>query len=376
MTTPRERSTLSFLPRWSIVCAMMRKDLAAYTRDRFYVLVTILALVVYVVLYWVLPSTVNESIEVGVHHSDLDSAFEQVTSSGTEGIEFTEFASEEELLSAIGANGEDGSLAIAISFPPDFVTQIAGGKDTTVKLYVDQDVPDEVRRAISGFVREFSLAIAGDTLPVTLPSEEKIILGVDRAGEQVSLREKLRPMIAFLVLMMETLALGSLVAVELHSRTLGALLVTPLRVLDFLTAKALFGTLLALSQAVFILLLVNGFASGAAPIFVALVLGALLVTGFGLISGSTGRDFLGMMLFGLLFMIPLAVPAVAVLFPGSTSLWVKIIPSYGLVEIIFRASSYQAGWRELMPFMAMLLGWCLAIFGVGLYILTRRVRTL
>lgn len=44
------------------------------------------------------------------------------------------------------------------------------------------------------------------------PEEDLAVLGKDMAGNQIPLREKLRPLYAFMVLIMEAVALGTLIA--------------------------------------------------------------------------------------------------------------------------------------------------------------------
>ncbi|NNJ48452.1 MAG: ABC transporter permease, partial [Acidimicrobiia bacterium] len=42
--------------RAGIIGAIIRKDLVEFTRDRFYVLITVFGLVIYVAMYWFLPN--------------------------------------------------------------------------------------------------------------------------------------------------------------------------------------------------------------------------------------------------------------------------------------------------------------------------------
>ena len=54
------------------------------------------------------------------------------------------------------------------------------------------------------------------------------MLGDDRVGDQVSLREQLRPLLAFFVLMTETFALATLVASEVQTRRADRVAIYPL----------------------------------------------------------------------------------------------------------------------------------------------------
>ncbi len=80
--------------------------------------------------------------------------------------------------------------------------------------------------------------------------ETEILLGTDRAGDQVSIQETMRPMFVFFLLMVEMMALASLVATEIQQRTVTAILGYAASVTDVLVAKAILGTALAFSQAV------------------------------------------------------------------------------------------------------------------------------
>ncbi len=106
------------------------------------------------------------------------------------------------------------------------------------------------------------------------------------------------------------------------------------------------------------------------------MLGAVLVTGFGMIAGSFGRDFLETLFISLLFMIPLMIPAFGALFPGSVAPWIKVLPTYGLVDAVVGVTIDGAGWSEIGGSLLVLAAWCLAAFALGAAILRRRVGAL
>jgi ABC-2 type transport system permease protein len=238
------------------------------------------------------------------------------------------------------------------------------------------DVPDEYRTAMTSFVRELAYSFAGSALPVTQPATSEVILGEDRAGDQVSLQEKMGPMFVFFVLLIETFALATLVAAEIQARTVTAVLVTPTRLSDFLAAKAIMGTALAFVEALLLVILIGVLGTSPLVLIITLLLGALLVTGFGLIAGSTGKDFIGIVFWSMVFMIPLAIPSFAVLFPGSAAGWVKLLPSYGLIEAIVGATAYGEGLTDLLTPLLLLAAWCVIAFAAGLFTLRRKVASL
>lgn len=371
--------------RFFIIWSIVRKDLLELARDKLWIYLSVLGLIAYAVFYWMLPSTVDETIAIGIHQKDLDKVLEQYAEEEAEGLKIVEFDSTEELKAAVAGKLEtDEEISIGIDFPEDFLAKTAAGERMTVRVYADAAAPKEIRNAMTSFVREMAFSIRAaargespdEALPVKMPEEETIILGEDRMGSQVPFREKIKPMIAFFVLMVESMALASLIATEVQSRTVTAILVTPARTSDLLVAKTIFGTVLAFSQAVIILLAIKAFGEGAIILLTALLLGAIMVTGVGLISGAAGKDFMSTLFYTILFMIPLMIPAFAVLFPGTASTWVKVLPSYGLVQTIMRSTVYAEEWADVLPYIGMVVVWNAIIFGTGLVVLKRRVETL
>lgn len=355
--------------RRGIVTAIVAKDLRAFARDRFYVSVSVLGLVAYVLLFWLLPATIEETVPLGVH---LEGAGTLLTglAGASGGLDLVAFDDPDALEDAV-RSGEE--IVAGLDFPPGFLADVAAGATTSVRVLLPADAPEELRPALTALVRELAYLVAGDTPPVTAPTLDEAVVGVDRSGAQVSLREQLRPLLVFFVLLVEMFALASLIAAEIHQRTITAILVTPARVTDVLAAKSVLGTGLAFGQALLILLATGTFVRGWPILAVALLLGSVLVTGIAMISGSLGRDFIGIVFWSLLFMIPLTVPAFSVLVPGTAATWVQALPTAGLVSVIIGVSAYGDGWSQVASDLLALAWWCLVAFGVGVLVLRRRV---
>ena len=107
-----------------------------------------------------------------------------------------------------------------------------------------------------------------------------------------------------------------------------------------------------------------------------ILLGALMVSGLGMLTGAAGKDFMGTILIGMLFLIPMAIPAVSAIFPGTASSWVKVLPSYGVVQGIVGVITYHKGWTEMAPLLGLIMVWVLILLGCGFFILKRKVETL
>lgn len=356
----------------SVVGVILRKDLREFRADRFFMGMTLLSVILYPVFFWVLPSTVDETLRVGVVQRGLDQAVAGLQTD-SEGIEVQQYPTSEALQSALLSGQDD--LAAGLVFPPDFVAAASAGQPSQVQLLVTADVPPEVQTALSAVVSELAFALLGEPGPAELLGDP-VVLGPDRVGDQVTLREQLRPLLAFFVLIVETFALATLVATEIQHRTVTAVLITPATTADFIAAKGLLGVSIAFTEAAVVMLLIGGLATGAPIMLLTLLLGAALVTGLGMAIGSYAKDFLGVLFGSVLVMIPLLVPAFAALFPGTAAGWVQAMPSYGFVQAVVEVSAAGAGWREVAPDLAALAAWTVAAFVLGWALLRRRVGTL
>jgi ABC-2 type transport system permease protein len=269
-------------------------------------------------------------------------------------------------------------VQVGVAFPERFLADLAtGARGIEVTVYTHASAPPELRQAVTGFVREAAFEIAGDALPVQFPDEKDVVVGTDRLGDQVSLREKMRPMLLFVVLMMETFSMASLVSTEVLERTVTAVLVTPAKVADFIAAKTIFGTLVSFTQALIVLALIGGLtASNWSVVLAVLAIGAVMFTGIALIVGAAGKDFIGQLFYAMLFTVPMLVPAFAVLFPGSVAPWVRVLPTFSIIDVLVKTTVYGGGWREVVGSLAYAVAWLAVLFGAGVVALRRKVASL
>ncbi len=411
------------ISRPAIIRALLKKELTAYSRDLVFLALTLVVLVAAPFLFHALPDSVDESITLGVYPSvtemvgdaretlakmgateeqlaeldDIDLAAEE------EGLAVVEFESEEQLRGVIEGSlelwhTEDGETVfrdkeagdekpkdaervepdIGVAFPEEFIAGVAAGKDDlTVTVYSQAGIGEEIQTAMQSFVREAAYQIAGRELPVGMPDEDTIVLGDDRVGDQVTMQERMRPMLLFMVLLMETFSMASLISTEVLQRTVTAVLVTPAKVGDFLAAKTIFGTLMSLSQALIILVFIGGVTSANwSLILTVLVMGAIMFTGIALFVGAAGKDFMGQLFYAMLFTIPLLIPAFSVMFPGSAAPWVKVLPSYPIIKVLVDTTAYGGTWADAWGLLAYAALWLVVLYFAGLFALKRKVETL
>jgi ABC-2 type transport system permease protein len=108
-------------------------------------------------------------------------------------------------------------------------------------------------------------------------------------------------------------------------------------------------------------------------VLAALALGAVFVTGIAFIVASVSRDFMSVLGWGMLAFIIATLPSFGVLFPGTVTTWVKVIPTYFLVDTVHRAVTFNTGWGDLWTNLAILAGCCAAAAWLGIALLRRRV---
>lgn len=341
---------------WSAILALVVKDFLLFFRNRFFGPVTILALVAYVAIYFLLPRTVDETLDLAILAPELPAAVSETLEVG---LRLTPFDSEEGLRAAVEAR----------EYPAGIVLPAAGGP-ARVTIYFAPDTPPEIQDGVTLLVQELVFAQIGQPLPVEVTT---VILGPDLEGQQIPPRDRIVPLLAVFVLLTETLGLASLLSEEIEGRTIQALLVTPLSLGGLFTAKTITGVLLAFSQSFLLLLLVGGLSRSPLQIVVALLLGALLFTAIGFLLGALGRDFMSVMAWGIPVIIILAVPAIGFMLPGTLSRWVRVIPSYYLVDVLHRAVNFGAGWQALSPNLMILALFDVVLFALGIEVLRRKV---
>ena len=361
------------LTRIPIILAIIKKDLKEFQREKLFSLLSALALIMYIVVFWLMPATVDEKLILGVHHAGLEPLIATLTEAYEQNVIIKEFPSCPDLIHAVSGQGETAEkLSMGICFPEDFREKLETGGQPTLQVYAAPEVPPEMHRTMSAVAEEIAYAAIREDLAVTLPEEEAVILGRDRSGDRIPFRDRMLPFLVVLVLFTESLALASLISSEVHDHTLAAMRVTPARIGDILSAKTLFGTLLAFVQAMILLIAVGACGPHWGPLVAFMLLGALMASGVGMLIGAAGRDFMGTILLGVLCLVPLTIPAIATLFPGTASVWVKALPSYGVVQGIMGLTTPD--WDCEQPWVAfgLVCLWDLVTLGIGMRLLKYR----
>jgi ABC-2 type transport system permease protein len=349
--------------RWPIVRALVRKDLTLFFRNRFFAYITLLGLVFYIIIYFVMPKAVDETLELGVYSAALPEAVLELLDA--EEVGYQVFESDDALRAAI----LDGDVPAGLVFPPDLMVQLRAGQKPRVDVYLAAGSPPEVRDVYVAVVKGMALALSGQ--PLNIEANE-ITLGPDMAGQQIAPRDRMRPLLAVIIIVMETMGLATLIAEEVQGGTLRALLITPMDVRDLFVGKGIMGVGMTFIQAVLVMGVTGGLCQSPVLMLVALLLGALMATSIGFLMASVSRDMMSSIGWGIVAMVVMSIPAFGVLFPGTVSTWGKALPSYYLIDTIHRVANFAAGWAEVWPNLLILAGINGLFLWIGVTALRRR----
>jgi ABC-2 type transport system permease protein len=100
-----------------------------------------------------------------------------------------------------------------------------------------------------------------------------------------------------------------------------------------------------------------------------------MATGIGFIIASLAKgDMMSVFSWGIPVFIILFIPLFGVIFPGTITGWVKVIPSYYLVDAVHRASNFGAGWGDVGLSLLILFGVDIALTAIGIWALGRKSR--
>jgi ABC-2 type transport system permease protein len=352
-----------------ILATIIAKDLTLYFRNRFFAFVTILGLVVYLALYWLMPADLDERLNLGLYAPNIPRVVLDFL--GSEELRLLSLDSEEALQDAV----KSGELVAGIVLTNDAINGIMRGQASTVTAYfasdMDADMVNAVRTLLSLAFNELSDSL--NAKPSALEWHEEIV-GVDMTGQALALRERMVPLLAVMLLIIEMMGLGSLISEEVSAGTLRALLITPVTLTGIFMGKAVVGVLLAFVQAGALMALTGNLSHEPILLLITLLLGGLLATGLAFLVASVSHDMMSVMGWSLMLIIILLVPAFGVVFPGTVTPWVRLIPSYYLFDIIHQVVNLNASWGETSQQLVVLLAMGLTFLAAGVWVMGRKLR--
>jgi len=320
---------------------------------------------------------VNETIELGFYLEIDEATAEEYGLSGgrdeiaerfeeaggeeaQEGVELVWADSMEDLERMV----EDEEVSAGISLD-------ISGQEPDLVLYVSSKAPDEAIDASEAITSELGYALIGYELPADF---EATVIGPDMVGQQVPMRDRLRVMLLAFIFILELYGLGNLLVEEIQHKTAEALLVTPVTLRDFVSAKAVTGIIMAFTQGLLLAFLIQAITVDTwLAIIILLFLGAAMTVGLAFIIGAVSRDFMSMVMISFIPFIVLMIPSLVLLDPGLSSPMIKAIPTYWLLEPLNGILNYGMRLSDYTSSLLYLVLFTVVFFILGFVILRRRL---
>jgi len=199
---------------WRTIKTLIAKDFKLFFRNKFFGVMTIFGIILYLVFYFIMPNAVDETIEIGFYAPHAFNMFNENIEE--EGLIIRNVKTEDELKQAV----IDKELHIGISIPEDIQKSLMSGKKPQIFVYYSSDLSDEIKEMYTILIGEMINQMSGFKIDI---DEVEIVLGPDMGGKQIPYRDRMLPLFAVMLLITETLGLANLIASELEDGTIQAL---------------------------------------------------------------------------------------------------------------------------------------------------------
>jgi ABC-2 type transport system permease protein len=284
---------------------------------------------------------------------------------GMEGIDLALLNDAEELKAQVEANDLDAGLVL----PSGFDALVRAGDRPPLEFYVGGESLAFNRIILAVTTVDLVREIEGTPPPVDV---EVVALG----DEGLPIEIRLVPFIMMYALVVAAVFLPAMsIADEREKGTLNALIVTPVKLGEVITAKGMLGVVLALAMTLFTLFLNNALGAEPLALFLVILLGAILCAEIGLIFGAVSKDVNAVFALIKGTGILLIGPTAFYIWPDWPQWIAKIFPTYWVINPIFEVSLNNATLGDVWVEMVVAIG-VIGLLGLVIAAATRRLRGL
>ncbi|HEY48265.1 MAG: hypothetical protein AMJ88_10705 [Anaerolineae bacterium SM23_ 63] len=251
-----------------------------------------------------------------------------------------EYETSVELTDAVSA----GEVDVGVILPSDFDNRIASRESTELKAYIWGESLLKYRAVLGTTLVALIRDIAGQAPPV------EILTTTLGEAQALPWEDRLLPFIVMLSLLIGGLMVPATSMVEeKQNRTLTALTVTPTTLGELLMAKGSLAVLVSVSMGAVTLILNRAWGGEPLLLFVALVLGAIMAAGVGLLLGVLVKDINTLFATMKSLGIVLYAPALVYMFPEIPQWIGRIFPTYYIIQPVIEIVQKGASGREVLP---------------------------
>ncbi len=327
-----------------MIGALVLKDIKLFFRNQFFAVITVIGLVAYTAIYFLLPAEVNDAFNLAIYLENP--AATMVDETFAEFMDFTLFESEAAMLTALEDDGGEFFLGLSISEAE--AAAIVDGRSAEIDAYYAPGIAAETKQVYDDLL----VVVANAANPAAAANfgrinESNVVLGNDMLETPITIRDRIIPMLLLFTLSVEVLGLATLIMREVESGTARAVITSPLRLHQFFTSKALMGMILAFSQLIILVAITGKISTSPLLLTATLLLGSFLIVGIGFLIAAISKDNMSVLAWGMFIIILFSIPAVAVMLPGLATGWIEVIPSYFLVDSLHRILNFDAGWADV-----------------------------
>lgn len=281
---------------------------------------------------------------------------------GNQAVGVVEAGSAEEVYSLV----EDQKVDIGAVFPQDLERRLASGERVSMEIYVNGESLAKSRAIALASITDILRGMSPESPEISF---EQVTLGEEKP---LTLMEMFLPFFVIIIIVLGAFLLpASFIVSEKEKKTLTALLVTPARPSEILTAFGMAGMTVSLVMGMIVLLLTVGITQPALLMLI-FVLGSLLGAEWGFLLGLLSKDQATLMTYIKVVNILIIAPALFVIFPDWPQWIARVFPAYYIANPIFRISIYGDGWSQVYPQLLALCGF-VALFSVPMFLFSGRL---
>ena len=306
------------------------KEASVAPRGLTFILVLVFPVLITFLVHAVLGDLFAPSPRLGIHDAGASELAELARRQP--GLRLTEYGSQDALRAAVTAHDVDAGLALQA----DFDAMILRGERPALQLFLSSETPEADRVVLSVTIIDLVREVAGQPAPLGV---ETVMVG---DGDLVPIEDRLIPLLVLVAVALAAIFLpGSTIVQERETRTIQALLVTPLRVEEIMAGKGIVGFVLAMVMGM-VTVLIGGVSGQTGAILVVLAVAALMCAQFGLMLGAAVSNMATLFSVWKAGGIVLFAPGVLLLFPG-VPVWIsRVFPTFYFLGPLYEISVHGA----------------------------------
>ncbi len=339
---------------------VFRKDLQLGPRSPIFLWVLILPLLITLVLQVAFGSLFDPKPRLAV--VDLGSSAVTAEVRSLDGLEVTVLDDPDDLRAKVESHDFDAGLVLE----RDFDQLLRDGAKPRLEFYVAGESLAADRIVLGVTTIELIRKVEGSAAPV-----EVRLVTIGDEGLPIAVR--LVPLIVMYALLVAAVFLPAFsLADEREKGTISALVVSPVRLSEVVSAKGLLGFVLSVPMAIFTLWLNDALGARWLPLLTVIVLAGLLLVEIGMIYGAASKDVTGVFTLIKGTGILLLGPTIFYLFPTWPQWIAKVFPTYWVINPIYEVTVNGSDLGGVAGELGIAVG-VIALLLIPLAALTRRL---